>query len=158
VAWWSIPAALIVAGVLLLVTADLTEGAAWAIFFGRSSAVMAPDVRGATDPALPGRHAVRRLVSASMAQPGLRARGPYGLGVRRAARERRVDAAAGDLPARSAAGVPSRVADPQLITPPAGMTQSEWLHMVMVSLLLRGNAYGLIAARDAWHAPPRSSS
>jgi phage portal protein BeeE len=31
------------------------------------------------------------------------------------------------------------------------MTQSEWLHMFMVSMLLRGNVYGLIR-RDAWPA------
>lgn len=40
--------------------------------------------------------------------------------------------------------VPKRITDPALVsTPSDGMTQSEWLHMLMVSLLLRGNAYGL---------------
>ena len=46
-------------------------------------------------------------------------------------------------------GFPRKMADPQVVTTPAGdMTQSEWLHMVVVSLLLRGNAYGLITQRD----------
>jgi HK97 family phage portal protein len=47
------------------------------------------------------------------------------------------------------AAVPKRVADPKwLTTPDAGMTQSEWLYMAMVSMLLRGNVYGLVE-RDA---------
>jgi HK97 family phage portal protein len=46
---------------------------------------------------------------------------------------------------RSGGGVPRRVDDPAVVTSPAAtMTQSEWLHMLMVSLLLRGNAYGLL--------------
>lgn len=50
---------------------------------------------------------------------------------------------------RSDVGVPRRDKDPLIITEPADrMTQSEWLHMLMVSMLLRGNAYGLITARD----------
>lgn len=41
--------------------------------------------------------------------------------------------------------IPKRISDPKLVTSPDGdMTQSEWLHMLMVSLLMRGNAYGLI--------------
>jgi HK97 family phage portal protein len=37
-----------------------------------------------------------------------------------------------------------RITDPSIVlNPTADMTQSEWLHMLMVSLLLRGNAYGL---------------
>jgi HK97 family phage portal protein len=41
--------------------------------------------------------------------------------------------------------VPKRVEDPKwLTTPDAGMTQSEWLYMAMVSILLRGNVYGLV--------------
>jgi HK97 family phage portal protein len=37
---------------------------------------------------------------------------------------------------------------PLLIEPAAGMPIIEWLYAVMVSLLLRGNAYGLITARS----------
>jgi len=49
--------------------------------------------------------------------------------------------------------VPRRILDPKLVTAPDGlMTQSEWLHMLMVSLLLRGNAYGLIT-RDSMARP-----
>jgi HK97 family phage portal protein len=41
--------------------------------------------------------------------------------------------------------VPRRVEDPKWLTiPDAGMTLSEWLYMAMVSMLLRGNVYGLI--------------
>lgn len=55
---------------------------------------------------------------------------------------------------RIAGGVPSRAPDPSLITSPSGdMTQSEWLHMIMVSLLLRGNCYGLVAKRDGMQRP-----
>jgi HK97 family phage portal protein len=47
------------------------------------------------------------------------------------------------------ASVPRRIADPQLLlTPDDGMTISEWLHMFMVSMLLRGNVYGLIRRDD----------
>lgn len=50
--------------------------------------------------------------------------------------------------------VPARITDPQLVTnPAAGMTQSEWLHMLMVSLLLRGNAYGLKSTLDGSARP-----
>lgn len=50
---------------------------------------------------------------------------------------------------RHTAGIPQRVTDPQIVAAPAdGMTQSEWLHMLMVSLLMRGNAYGKIVARN----------
>lgn len=50
--------------------------------------------------------------------------------------------------------VPQRIADPGLLRyPDAGVTQSEWLHMVMVSMLLRGNAYGLITGRDSYGYP-----
>lgn len=46
---------------------------------------------------------------------------------------------------RASRGVPRRVTDPPLVTMPSGsLTQSEWLHMLMVSLLLRGNAFGLL--------------
>ncbi|HZQ33717.1 MAG TPA: phage portal protein [Mycobacterium sp.] len=45
---------------------------------------------------------------------------------------------------RRTADVPARITDPPLVqTPAADMTQSEWLHELMVSLLLRGNAYGM---------------
>lgn len=46
--------------------------------------------------------------------------------------------------------IPTPVDNPPqiLVNPAAGMTQSEWLHSVMVSLLLRGNAYGQIVLRD----------
>jgi HK97 family phage portal protein len=37
---------------------------------------------------------------------------------------------------------------PLLRTPAAGMSLNEWLYAVMVSLLLRGNAYGIITARS----------
>jgi HK97 family phage portal protein len=46
-------------------------------------------------------------------------------------------------------GIPTRVTDPLLVkSPAAGMTQSEWLHMVMVSALMRGNAYGIKSGLD----------
>lgn len=55
---------------------------------------------------------------------------------------------------RVTAGIPRRVADPLLVTSPAvGMTQSEWLHQLMVSLLLRGNAFGRVVARDNLQRP-----
>ena len=50
---------------------------------------------------------------------------------------------------RRTADIPRRVTDPKIVTEPAaGMTQSEWLHMLMVSLLLRGNAFGRVVAKD----------
>ena len=43
-----------------------------------------------------------------------------------------------------ATDVASRITDPPIVqSPTANMTQSEWMHMLMVSLLLRGNAFGL---------------
>jgi HK97 family phage portal protein len=55
---------------------------------------------------------------------------------------------------RRTSGVPARITDPPVVTSPAaGMTQSEWLHMLMVSLLLRGNAYGLIVSKDSFQRP-----
>lgn len=46
-------------------------------------------------------------------------------------------------------GVPKRITDPPLILKPDDdMTQSEWLHMLAVSLLARGNSIGVIG-RDA---------
>lgn len=51
-------------------------------------------------------------------------------------------------------GLPLRVTDSQLvISPGSGRTQSEWLYEVMVSVLLRGNAYGIISSRDYWGRP-----
>lgn len=41
--------------------------------------------------------------------------------------------------------VPQRIPDPKLLVKPDGdMTQSEWLHMLVVSLLARGNGIGLL--------------
>jgi len=43
----------------------------------------------------------------------------------------------------------TRITDPKLVTTPSpGMTQSEWLHMLVVSLCMRGNAFGEITDRD----------
>jgi HK97 family phage portal protein len=43
------------------------------------------------------------------------------------------------------AAVPKRIPDPKLLSQPDGdMTQSEWLHMLVVSLLARGNGIGLL--------------
>jgi HK97 family phage portal protein len=51
-------------------------------------------------------------------------------------------------------GIPRRITDPPLIAKPGmGMTQSEWLHQVMVSLLYRGNAVGRYVARDGFGRP-----
>ena len=45
--------------------------------------------------------------------------------------------------------LPKRVPDPPIVMAPSvGLTQSDFLHQVVVSLLLRGNAYAHIAARD----------
>lgn len=55
---------------------------------------------------------------------------------------------------RRTSGVPARIDDPPIVKTPAdGMTQSEWLHMLMVSLLLRGNMYGRVVARDGMMRP-----
>ena len=55
---------------------------------------------------------------------------------------------------RAPDGVPRQITDPPLLTNPSGdMTQSEWLHMLMVSLLLRGNAFGRISQRDSQLRP-----
>jgi HK97 family phage portal protein len=37
---------------------------------------------------------------------------------------------------------------PLLVSPAAGLSREEWVYQLMVSLLLRGNAYGLITARS----------
>jgi HK97 family phage portal protein len=55
---------------------------------------------------------------------------------------------------RRTATIPERIPDgPLLSSPSAGVTQSEWLQSVMLSALLRGNAYGRIAARDPYGRP-----
>jgi HK97 family phage portal protein len=49
--------------------------------------------------------------------------------------------------------VPRRLADPMLILRPDNdMTQSEWLYMLVVSLLTRGNAIGVLGVDSALHA------
>lgn len=54
----------------------------------------------------------------------------------------------------SANDVPAKEPNSQLLTNPFGdMTQAEWMHMLMVSLLLRGNAIGRIIARDERQVP-----
>lgn len=46
-------------------------------------------------------------------------------------------------------GVPKRMPDPPLlVNPSSDFTQAEWLHMLLVSLLLRGNGIGYITLRD----------
>ena len=55
---------------------------------------------------------------------------------------------------RSPSDIPTKLPSPSLLLNPYGdMTQSEWLHMLMVSLLLRGNAIGRIVARDGFQYP-----
>jgi HK97 family phage portal protein len=50
--------------------------------------------------------------------------------------------------------MPRRVTDPSIIVEPEkGKTQSEFLHEVMVSLVLTGNAYGRIMDRDLYGRP-----
>lgn len=51
---------------------------------------------------------------------------------------------------RKTGDVPKRITDPAVVTrPDPDDTQSEWLHMLMVSLLLRGNAYCLMTPSPA---------
>jgi HK97 family phage portal protein len=57
----------------------------------------------------------------------------------------------------SSDGIPARIppsASSLISSPASGMTQSEWLHVLMVSLLLRGNFYGRISAWTADRARP----
>jgi HK97 family phage portal protein len=55
---------------------------------------------------------------------------------------------------RTVDSMPRRVTDPSIIVEPEkGKTQSEFLHEVMVSLVLTGNAYGRIIDRDAYNRP-----
>lgn len=55
---------------------------------------------------------------------------------------------------RTASGIPNRLDDPPLLTAPfSDMTQSEWVHMLVVSLLLRGNGIGRVIARDRLQRP-----
>ena len=49
--------------------------------------------------------------------------------------------------------VPKRIPDPKLLTKPDGdMTQSEWIHMLVVSLLARGNGIGVLGLDSAAYA------
>jgi HK97 family phage portal protein len=51
---------------------------------------------------------------------------------------------------RKASNVPQRITDPSIVlNPDPDETQSEWLHALMVSLLLRGNAYALMSGVGA---------
>lgn len=55
---------------------------------------------------------------------------------------------------RRTGDVPARITDPMLVSSPdADLTQSEWLHMLMVSLLLRGNAFALKTGVDSMARP-----
>jgi HK97 family phage portal protein len=55
---------------------------------------------------------------------------------------------------RKGPDIPIRIDDPSLVkTPSEGMTQSQWLHTLSVSLDLRGNAYGRISSRDGQLRP-----
>jgi HK97 family phage portal protein len=50
--------------------------------------------------------------------------------------------------------VPNKLPLPKLLTSPSpGVTQSEWIHQLMTSLALRGNAYGRVVARDQRYYP-----
>lgn len=50
--------------------------------------------------------------------------------------------------------VPRRLSDPPIVRAPSpGMTQADFIHQVMVSLLLRGNAYAKILDRDSMMRP-----
>ena len=50
---------------------------------------------------------------------------------------------------RRTGDVPRKITSPTVVaTPDSTLTQSEWLHILMVSLLVRGNAFALIASRD----------
>ena len=53
-----------------------------------------------------------------------------------------------DVYRRAPGGTAEQVATPPLFaTPAAGVALHEWLYQVVVSLLLRGNAYGIVTAR-----------
>lgn len=55
---------------------------------------------------------------------------------------------------RRTVNVPVRLPElPLLHQPFADMTQAEWMHMLLVSLLLRGNAIGKISGRDTLQRP-----
>ena len=59
-------------------------------------------------------------------------------------------------PNPAGSGIPIKLTDPVVLrSPDERMTQSEWLHMLMVSLLMRGNAYGRITQRDYRGFPTR---
>lgn len=55
---------------------------------------------------------------------------------------------------RQVGDIRQQITDPQLIRQPASRgTLFQWLHQCVVSLCLRGNAYGLIVARDGFGFP-----
>jgi HK97 family phage portal protein len=54
---------------------------------------------------------------------------------------------------RAGKRVPLKDAGPLLTKPSADATRSEWVQMLMTSLLLRGNAYGQIVQRGAFGLP-----
>lgn len=55
---------------------------------------------------------------------------------------------------RTSDGIPRQIPTPPLLANPTGdMTQSEWLHMLMVSLLIHGNGIGLMSGMDQYGRP-----
>jgi HK97 family phage portal protein len=60
---------------------------------------------------------------------------------------------------RDVNGIPTKVANPPIVERPAGAqtTQSQWIHQVMVSELLRGNAIGRIVDLDGNFRPREMS-
>lgn len=55
---------------------------------------------------------------------------------------------------RRTSDVPVKITDPPLVASPSGdMTSSHWVHMLMMSLVSRGNGIGRIVARDAYLRP-----
>jgi HK97 family phage portal protein len=49
---------------------------------------------------------------------------------------------------------PVKITDPKLVaTPSAGMTQSQWVHMLVMSLMSRGNGIGRISSVDGMQRP-----
>lgn len=59
------------------------------------------------------------------------------------------------VPYRLSAGEPVEIPAPQLLTAPGGegISTEEWLYQTQVSLDLRGNAYGIVTARDGFGFP-----
>lgn len=57
---------------------------------------------------------------------------------------------------RDSDGIALKIDDPPLLREPSpGVTRSEWIHQVMMSLLLRGNAYGIVTGYDGLGFPTR---